>query len=64
MSAEDRLKILNEAGPNVWIAIDENQAQIAGKGETYDAAVARAEEAGYNDPLVIRTPPAWAPMIL
>jgi hypothetical protein len=64
MSAEQRVKLLEEAGPDVWIAVDENKGQIVGRGETYATAVAMAEEAGNSDPLVIKTPPTWAPMVL
>jgi len=64
MSPEQRIKILRESGPNVWIAIDEDTGRVIGKGPTYEAAVAMAEQAGQRDPLVIKTPPTWEPMVL
>jgi hypothetical protein len=64
MSTERRVKLLEEAGTDVWVAVDEAKGQIVGKGETYSAAVAMAAEAGNSDPLVIKTPPTWAPMVL
>jgi hypothetical protein len=64
MSPEQRARLLEKAGPNVRIAVDENKGQTVGRCETYATAVAMAEEAGNSDPLVIKTPPTCAPVVL
>lgn len=63
MSIEERIRILREAEPNSWIALSGDESRLVARGATYAEAVKRAEEGGENDPLLIKTPESWLPMV-
>lgn len=56
LTQEERIKILNAAAPNSWIALSDDESRVVGRGSTYAAAVAEAEKNGSLDPLLIKTP--------
>lgn len=64
MAKEERLKILRESPPNSWVAFSEDESRLVGRGSTYAEAVAAAEERGVSDPVLLKTPDDWAPMVL
>ena len=64
MSPEERARILKESEPNSWIALSEDESCVVGRGATYGEAVDAAEKAGVPEPLIIRIPPTWGPMVL
>ena len=64
MSPEDRLRILQEAAPNSWIALSDDESSVAGKGATYAEAVEDASRNGSKDPILIMVPASWIPMVL
>lgn|GEM_PF-1185362 len=64
MSPEDRLELLRTAPPDTWIALSDDESRLAGKGKTYQEAVDDAARSGSNDPILIRIPPTWAPLVL
>ena len=63
MSAEERVRILQEAKPNTWLALSNDESKVVGRGATYAEAVAEAEKQGENDPLLIKIPDTWEPRV-
>ena len=64
MSPEMRVKILLEAKPNSWIAFSHDEESIVAQGSSYLEAVEQAEVCGENDPVLMRVPEEWLPMVL
>jgi hypothetical protein len=64
MATEERLKILRESPPNSWVALSEDESRLIGRGATYAEAVAAAEAQGVSDPVLLKTPENWNPMVL
>ena len=64
MSAQERVKILADAAPNTWVALSQDESRVVASGENYTQAVENAEDAGESDPVLIRVPDAWRPMVL
>jgi hypothetical protein len=64
MGAEERLRVLREAAPNSWIALSSDESRCVAHGATYSEAVANAEQEGENDPVLIKTPEDWTPLVL
>ena len=62
--AEERLQILRESPPNTWVALSSDECRVVGRGGTYSEVIAAAEQSGEEDPLVIRVPEQWIPMVL
>lgn len=57
----NRLEMLRGAPLDSWIALSEDETKIVAVGKTYEEAVARSEEQGVVDPVLIKTPPkSWA----
>lgn len=63
MSAEERVRILNEAKPNSWLAFSSDESKIVGRGDSYMEAVEDAEKNGETDPVLIRIPDNWEPRV-
>jgi hypothetical protein len=59
-----RLEFLRNAKPNTWLALSSDETRISGSGKSYEEAVAEAERHGEDDPLVIKVPDEWIPMVL
>ena len=57
-----RLEALRSAPLNCWIALSEDESVIIAVGSTYEEVVQKAENAGVTDPLILKTPPCWAPL--
>jgi hypothetical protein len=64
MAKEERLRILRESPPNTWVAFSEDESRLVGRGASYAEAVAAAEKEGVTDPLLLKTPDRWLPMVL
>jgi hypothetical protein len=41
------------------LALNEDETQIVGRGETMEEAIAKAREKGVEDPIVIWSPKKW-----
>ncbi len=63
MLPQERAKILMDAPPNSWIALSEDESRVVGKGSTYAEAVEMAELEGVEDPLLIKIPDEWFPLV-
>jgi hypothetical protein len=61
---ERRLKMLQEAEPNTWLALDDSRSRCVGRGKSIQEAVEEARRNGFEDPIMFLVPPDWTPMIL
>jgi hypothetical protein len=59
---DSRFEVLQSAPLDKWIALSEDESEIVGIRSSYDEAVANSEKAGAKDPVIIKTPKAWAPL--
>ncbi len=57
-----RLEALRSAPLNSWVALSEDETRIIAVGATYSEAAEKSERAGVSDPVIIKTPPKWAPL--
>jgi hypothetical protein len=64
MAPERRLEVLKGAPPNSWLALSHDESTVVGGGATYGEAVREAEQKGEDDPVLIKTPDDWSPMVL
>lgn len=64
MSPENksRLELLRTAPLNKWIALSEDESRIVAIGDTFGEVSEQSDMAGYSDPLILKTPEAWAPI--
>jgi len=64
MSPESRIKALQAAPPNGWAAFSSDEEKVVAYGKSYDEVVARAEENGEPDPVVVKVPSDWSMQVL
>lgn len=57
-----RLEALRSAPLNSWIAFSPDETKIVAVGSSYSEAVAKSEQAGVEEPLIVKTPPDWSPL--
>ena len=57
-----RLDVLRSAPLNSWIALSEDESKIVAVGSTFSEVVTNSEKVGVSDPIIIKTPKAWAPL--
>jgi hypothetical protein len=64
MSPQDKIRLatLQSAPLDKWIAISEDESRIIAVGETYSEVSDLSDAAGEDDPIILRTPPAWEPI--
>jgi hypothetical protein len=64
MSPENtiRLALLRSAPLDKWIALSEDETKIIAVGDNYQQVVERSEASGELDPIILKTPPTWAPL--
>lgn len=60
--AEKRLNTLRSAPLDSWVALSDDEATIVAVGRTYKEAAEKSESAGCSDPIIVKTPTAWAPL--
>jgi hypothetical protein len=58
--AERRLNALRSAPLDSWVALSEDETTIVAVGKTYKEAADNSDLAGCSDPLIVKTPAAWA----
>ncbi len=61
VSQNDLSILLSKAPRNCWLALNEDQTAVVGRGESMEEAVKEANAAGVQDPIVIWAPKTWAP---
>ncbi len=59
----DLSQILANAPRNCWLALNEDQTEVIGRGETIKEAVAEARGKGIEDPIILWSPKALIPAI-
>ena len=66
MTQDDQawLRILSEAKPNTWVALNEEGSELWGQGDSFEEAVQDAARKGHDDPVLLLIPPDWRPMAL
>jgi hypothetical protein len=64
MSPEDRVKALQAAPPDGWVAFSADEERVVAYGKSYDDVVAKAEENGESDPVIMKVPPTWSTLVL
>ena len=64
MSNTERAQLLRESKPNSWIAMASDESRVVGRGSTYAEAVEAAEREGVEDPVLVKTPDEWLPLVL
>jgi hypothetical protein len=57
-----RLKALQSAPLDAWIALSEDEARIVAVGRDYSDVAEKADAAGEADVLILKTPSSWAPL--
>lgn len=62
MESNERLEILRTAKPNSWVAFSEDESRVVARGDTYAQVVKAAQDAGEEDPVVIKIPESWTSM--
>ena len=56
-----RLKTLESAPLDKWIALSEDESSILAVGDTLMELSEKLDAAGEDDAVVMKTPPAWGP---
>ncbi len=56
---DSRVELLVGAARNTWLALNEDETKIVGRGSTLEEAVADAKKNGVEDPIVIWSPKKW-----
>jgi len=59
-----RLTLLRSAPLDSWIALSEDESRIVAMAESYADVVKLSDEAGEADPVILKTPPMWAPIFV
>jgi hypothetical protein len=63
VSQSDLSMLLSKAPRNCWLALNEEQTAVVGRGETMEEAVKEANKNGTQDPIVMWAPKTWAPTV-
>lgn len=50
---------LRSAPRNCWLALNSDQSQIVGHGETMEQATSAAQQNGVSEPVLIWSPDKW-----
>ena len=64
MSPDDRAQALRAAPPDGWVAFSADESRLIAYGKTYDEAVAKAEQNGEPDPVLVKVPKDWSMQVL
>ena len=63
-SIDPRLTALRNAPLDSWIALSADESRVVASGATYVEVVRNSEQAGEDDPIVLKTPQSWLPSSL
>jgi hypothetical protein len=55
--------LLLNASRECWLALNEEQSKIVGRGSTIKEAVEEAGKNGVGDPIIMWSPKAWTPRV-
>jgi len=59
----DLSTLLEKAPRNCWLALNEDETKLVGRGETVQEAVDEAKKNGVGDPIIIWAPKKWIPVV-
>ena len=59
MPQNDLSVLLEKAPRNCWLALNEDQTEVVGRGETMEEAVKEAKKNGVDDPIIMWAPKTW-----
>lgn len=63
MPAESpRMKALRSAPLDSWVALSDDESTVVAVGNSYAEVVQNSAKEGVDDPIVLKTPPRWAPL--
>ncbi len=51
--------LLINASRDCWLALNEEQSKVVGRGNTIEEAVDEAQKNGVDDPIIIWSPKIW-----
>jgi hypothetical protein len=60
--SDRRLELLRAAPLDSWIALYEDESRIVATGSTYSEVVRNSENAGIEDPVILKIPKRWLPL--
>jgi hypothetical protein len=60
--SDRRLELLRTAPLDSWIVLSEDESRIVATGSTYIEVVRSSENAGIEDPVILKTPKRWLPL--
>lgn len=63
MPVADISEIIRNAPRNCWLALNDEQTEVVGYGDTPDAAIDAAEANGVQDPVLFWSPKNWVPAV-
>lgn len=63
MSTQERLQVLRETKPNTWIAFSQDESRVVASAPSYAEVVEMAERSGELDPVLVKTPEEWVPLV-
>ena len=63
MSTQERLQVLRETKPNTWIAFSQDESTVVARAPSYAEVVEMAERSGELDPVLVKTPEEWVPLV-
>ncbi len=59
----DLSEVLANAPRNCWLALNEEETAIVGRGDTMKGAVEEARRNGVEDAILLWSPKAWIPSV-
>jgi hypothetical protein len=59
-----RFELLRSAPLDSWVALSEDESRIVAVGDSYTEVVQKSDHAGEVDPVILKTPPMWAPVFV
>jgi hypothetical protein len=62
--SDSRCELLRTAPLDTWIALSDDESKIVATGSTYSEVVKNSENAGIEDPVILKTPKHWLPISL
>jgi hypothetical protein len=60
----DISNVLEKAPRDCWLALNQDETKVVGRGENMKEALEAAKESGEDDPVLIWAPKEWVPVVL
>lgn len=64
MSPNERIEALKNAPPDSWVAFSADEERLVATGISYEEVVSKAEQQGETEPVVVKVPKDWTPVVL